>query len=190
MNVSRAPRKANRKRWFIVVIPSFPACRTGKLCMPKSPFSDSRSEAGATGQADLLAALDVLTGRAAESSVALEGIIELSWQRSNLGVLASLGFPETLQSLNFGDQFNQALVSLPSTLQSLTFGYSFNRRLGVTLPSTLKALTFGHRYNHSLLPLPGSLQLGGKQHLCSLGGWVCSFKKGFEFLRAPFGQTR
>jgi hypothetical protein len=48
--------------------------------------------------------------------------------------------PSSLQSLKFGDDFNQSLegVTFPSGLQSLTFGSKFNQRLnGVSLPSGL-----------------------------------------------------
>eukprot|EP00438_Fugacium_kawagutii_P008089 Skav222110 [mRNA] locus=scaffold1181:188992:192195:- [translate_table: standard] len=72
--------------------------------------------------------------------------------------------PRSLQTLTFGDQFNQslALVDLPSSLQSLTFGKAFNKSLEhVTLPCSLKSLTFGHRFNQSLqgVTFPNNLQI-------------------------------
>ena len=49
-----------------------------------------------------------------------------------------------LQSLTFGDQFDQSMdnVALPSGLQSLTFGPTFNQSMdNVALPSGLQSLT-------------------------------------------------
>ena len=75
----------------------------------------------------------------------------------------NLTLPSSLQSLTFGDGFNQSLdtVNLPSSLQSLTFGHVFNQSLdNVTLPSSLQSLTFGFNFNQSLdnVTLPSSLQ--------------------------------
>ena len=71
--------------------------------------------------------------------------------------------PNNLQSLTFGNDFNQSLdrVPLPSNLQSLTFSNHFNQSLDrVTLPNKLQSLTFGNDFNQSLngVALPNSLQ--------------------------------
>eukprot|EP00434_Breviolum_minutum_P030039 symbB.v1.2.026561.t2/scaffold2666.1/size75462/1 len=68
-----------------------------------------------------------------------------------------------LQSLTFGDQFNQSLddVTWPAGLQSLTFGWGFDQNLDqVTWPACLQSLTFGHRFNQSLdnVTWPAGLQ--------------------------------
>jgi hypothetical protein len=49
--------------------------------------------------------------------------------------------PSSLQTLTFGNDFDQSLegVTLPSSLQTLTFGDLSDQRLeGVTLPSSLE----------------------------------------------------
>ena len=61
--------------------------------------------------------------------------------------------PGSLQSLTFGDRFNQSLetVTLPGSLQSLTFGDRFNQSLeNVTLPGSLQSLTFGDDFEFDL----------------------------------------
>jgi len=85
--------------------------------------------------------------------------------------------PKTLESLTFGDSFNQSLkqVTLPNSLQSLTFGSCFNQSLqGVTLPSNLQSLTFGNDFNQGLegVRLPSILQslTFGNRFNCSLEG--------------------
>ena len=91
----------------------------------------------------------------------------MCWQRSTLELLPILGLAQTLQSLTFGDSFNQSLqgLTLPLTLQSLTFGYEFNQSLQeVCLPGSLQSLTFGNQFNQSLrglhLPNLQSLTFG------------------------------
>ncbi|EGG24679.1 hypothetical protein DFA_02923 [Cavenderia fasciculata] len=79
-------------------------------------------------------------------------------QPISVGVL-----PPTLQSLTFGDGYNQPISVgvLPESLQSLTFGDSYNQAISVgTLPSTLQSLTFGDSYNQAISDgvLPSSLQ--------------------------------
>ena len=71
--------------------------------------------------------------------------------------------PVSLQSLEFGDMFDQSLgrVSLPSGLQTLIFGHSFNQSFEeVTLPSGLHNLEFGNNFVQSLehVTLPSNLQ--------------------------------
>ena len=61
--------------------------------------------------------------------------------------------PSSLQSLAFGDRFNQSLerVTLPSSLQSLSFGFEFNQSLKrVSLPSSLQCLNFCFSFDRSL----------------------------------------
>ncbi len=74
-----------------------------------------------------------------------------------------LELPSALQSLTFGNYFNESLaqVRLPSGLQSLTFGTWFDQSLQkVTLPSGLQNLTFGDHFDQSLehVTLPSGLQ--------------------------------
>ncbi|EGG19226.1 hypothetical protein DFA_02011 [Cavenderia fasciculata] len=71
--------------------------------------------------------------------------------------------PSSLQSLMFGDDYDQPLSVgvLPSSLQSLMFGYYYNQALSVgVLPSSLQSLVFGDEYNQllSVGVLPSSLQ--------------------------------
>ena len=62
-------------------------------------------------------------------------------------------FVQEVQTLTFGDAFNQSLdgVTLPSGLQTLTFGMWFNKSLKqVMLPSGLQRLTFGAAFDQRL----------------------------------------
>ena len=84
--------------------------------------------------------------------------------------------PSRLQSLTFGDYFNQSVNNLPCGLQSLTFGNDFNQPVEFkrtrsfehplgdilsptdNLPSRLKNLTFGRDFNQSIKHLPSGLK--------------------------------
>ncbi|EGG19845.1 hypothetical protein DFA_06947 [Cavenderia fasciculata] len=75
----------------------------------------------------------------------------------------STSHTKTLQSLEFGDEYNQPLSVgvLPSPLQSLVFGDKYNQPIAVgVLPSSLQSLVFGNRYDQPLSVgvLPSSLQ--------------------------------
>ncbi|CAJ1392572.1 unnamed protein product [Effrenium voratum] len=106
----------------------------------------------------LLKAWNVLKGHDMDDSQqVLEGVTQMSVD----GLYCIL--PLTLQSLTFGDSFDQSLhgVALPGRLQSLTFGRSFDQSLDrVTLPASLQSLTFGSKFDQRLkgVTLPGSLQ--------------------------------
>ena len=87
-----------------------------------------------------------------------------SIQTLTLDKLPLVSLPSALQSLTFGDSFNQSLdnVTLPGALQSLTFGWEFNQRLGnVTLPSALQSLTFTSHHHPRLenVNLPSGCQI-------------------------------
>ena len=76
---------------------------------------------------------------------------------------SNVSMPNGLQSITFGDRFNQSLetVTLPGGLQTITFGYRFNQSLEkVALPGGLQAITFGYHFNQSLekVALPSGLQ--------------------------------
>ena len=67
--------------------------------------------------------------------------------------LEDVELPKVLQSLTFGQFFNQSLnnAALPGGLQSLTFGYHFNQSLdNVTLPGILLSLSFAHDFTQKL----------------------------------------
>lgn len=91
--------------------------------------------------------------------------------------VAGVALPSNLQTLSFGERFNDALegITLPTSLQTLTFGRSFNQSLaGVGLPLNLQTLIFGEEFNQSLesTALPMSLQtlIFGKKFNQSLEG--------------------
>ncbi len=80
----------------------------------------------------------------------------------NASSLKGTMWPKTLQTLSFGDLFNQPLTrnTLPANLHTLEFGISFNQSLaGVTLPTSLHTLVFGHSFTQSLsgITLPEDL---------------------------------
>ena len=89
----------------------------------------------------------------------LDTIMDLCWD----GPVAKLILPSGLQTLTFGEFFNESLenTTLPSSLQSLTFGYWFRRSLdNTTLPSGLDNLEFGFYFNQRLdnTTLPSGLR--------------------------------
>ena len=99
---------------------------------------------------DLLAAWRYIQGLPVpEGELSLEGVTRIAGISSR----ELLQLPRSLESLAFGDPFDQSLqgVTFPSSLQSLTFGYNFNQSLKeVALPSGLQSLTFGEKFNQSL----------------------------------------
>eukprot|EP00439_Symbiodinium_sp_Y106_P040795 s653_g5.t1 len=95
-------------------------------------------------------------------AAALNETMSLGWE-SPQELNQGMQLPSSLQTLTFGNRFNQSLagIQLPSSLQSLTFGFDFNQSLeGLQLPSSMQSLTFGNRFNQSLagIQLPSSLQ--------------------------------
>lgn len=59
-----------------------------------------------------------------------------------------------LESLIFGDEFNQSLeLPLPGALKTLTLGHEFNQSLDVELPEGLEELRVGHEFQGELRPL-------------------------------------
>ena len=85
------------------------------------------------------------------------------WDRSKHLRWIFTSSSESLESLTFGDRFNQGLeqVTLPKNLRSLTFGCDFNQSLAqVALPNSLRNLPFGSDFNESLerVTLPDGLQ--------------------------------
>eukprot|EP00434_Breviolum_minutum_P007396 symbB.v1.2.006527.t2/scaffold389.1/size214891/2 len=114
-------------------------------------------------QLDLPGALEYLLGFQGQpvddNEIVLEGITQIHGIQS----LENITLPGSLQSLTFGNGFNQSLenVILPGGLQSLTFGDGFDQSLeNVTLPSSLQSLTFGNGFDESMenITLPSSLQ--------------------------------
>ena len=107
-----------------------------------------------------------------EAELALEGVTQIALDHD----LKGLTLPCSLQTLTFGDYFNQSLegVALPSSLRTLTFGSEFNQSLeGVALPNCLESLTFSDKFNQSLegVTLPKSSEdcLGESLMLSSVG---------------------
>jgi len=109
---------------------------------------------------------------------ALEGMRSLSLESQQLGLedmelpcslehltlpsVCNFNLPRNLQTLTFGDRFNEVGVDLPDTLQKLTFGEDFNQSLRYwSLPQNLVILTFGCNFNQSLkhVRLPQKLQV-------------------------------
>ena len=137
---------------------------------------------------------------------ALEGMRSLSLESQQLGLedmelpcslehltlprVRNFNLPRNLQTLTFGDRFNEVGVDLPDTLQKLTFGEDFNQSLRYwSLPQNLVILTFGCNFNQSLkhVKLPQKLQVltFGNQFNQSLDG-VC-FPHGL--LTLTFGDS-
>lgn len=84
-----------------------------------------------------LAPLDALEGMrslALESQqVGLEDMeLPCSLEHLTLPSVRNFNLPRNLQTLTFGDRFNEVGVDLPDTLQKLTFGEDFNQSLRYT----------------------------------------------------------
>ena len=68
-------------------------------------------------------------------------------------IMEGIIWPRLLQSLRFGDKFNQPIdrICLPDNLKCLTFGDEFNQSInGVELPIGLRELTFGRDFDYSI----------------------------------------
>jgi hypothetical protein len=77
--------------------------------------------------------------------------------------LIDISFPDTIQTMYFGDKFNQDIsrVSWTSNLKKLTFGDDFNQPLdNVHFPDSLEKLSFEGAFNQPLdnVHFPKSLE--------------------------------
>jgi hypothetical protein len=93
-----------------------------------------------------------------------------------------------LQSITFGDEFNETIIrdNIPESVTSLTFGKNFNNggeRLIIknNLPTELTSLTFGDKFNNNNLPISGG---DLPERLTSL-----TFGKNFNNGRQPMGAN-
>lgn len=87
--------------------------------------------------------------------------------RWNLPINELCQLPSSLESLRFGEYFNQPIenLQLPCSLTSLTFGSQFNQSLdGVKLPDSLTELDMGYlgNFNH---PIRGDIFPSGLRSL-------------------------
>jgi hypothetical protein len=66
----------------------------------------------------------------------------------------------TIEELEFGNEFNQILTYLPSNLKKLKLGFNFNRKIfHSSLPDSLEELEFGYNYNQSIQKYPPNLKI-------------------------------
>lgn len=75
---------------------------------------------------------------------------ELTFGRNFNRCISRLIFPNFLKKLTFGWRFDKCInsVKFPDSLIKITFGYYFNRDVeSVRFPKSLKSLTFGDRFN-------------------------------------------
>ena len=89
----------------------------------------------------------LLEEKTLSDAAALNETMSLTWYSSQ-ELHKGIQLPSSLQSLTFGEEFNQSLegIQLPSSLQSLTFGYKFNQSMqGIQLPSSLHLATSSTR---------------------------------------------
>ena len=87
-----------------------------------------------------------------EEKFVLEGLTQISGE---ISIEYLYRLPQSLQSLTFGDEFNQSLdlVTLPSSLHSLTFGNIFNQNLErMTFPSSLEKPDLWHEFQQEFGP--------------------------------------
>lgn len=99
----------------------------------------------------------------------LEGIV---WPRrlkvlrvdscEQLYPMAGVLWPESLQNLTFGGDFNQSMEGaiFPGSLQQLTFGFCFNQSIeGIRWPKGLRRLSFGYGFDQPIeaVMLPDSV---------------------------------
>ena len=79
--------------------------------------------------------------------------------------VCDVAWPETLQEMRFGDDFNQQVdgdFTLPPALRALTFGFWFSQPLqAVRFPEQLRELDLGFFYSEPLdgVEIPANLEI-------------------------------
>jgi hypothetical protein len=79
--------------------------------------------------------------------------------------------PDTIEVLEFGDEFNQEITYLPKNLKKIKFGPYFNRKiLPEILPNGIEELEFGYYYNQTIPKYPSNLKIlkFGRNFSCNL----------------------
>lgn len=68
--------------------------------------------------------------------------------------------PDSVEEIDFGDNFNQKLTHLPSGVKKITFGFNFNYSIGLDdLPDSIEYLEFGYNFNNSINKYPSNLKI-------------------------------
>jgi hypothetical protein len=65
--------------------------------------------------------------------------------------------PESVEEIEFGDNFNQSLDYLPSNIKKITFGFNFCPFI-INLTNSIEHLEFGYNFNGSIHKYPSNLK--------------------------------
>ena len=63
----------------------------------------------------------------------------------------------SVNTITFGEDFNEKIYNLPKNLKSIIFGKSFNQSVD-NLPESLQSIVFGDSFNQSVDKLPQNIQ--------------------------------
>lgn len=69
--------------------------------------------------------------------------------------------PNTIEDLEFGDDFNQELKNLPTNIKKIVFGFNFRNgftSLDFSLNDTIEYLVFGYNFNEFIKKYPNNLK--------------------------------
>ena len=80
-----------------------------------------------------------------------------STDQSNFDITS---IPQTVEHLEFGDEFNQRITWLPPNLKYLLFGFNFRQSIDINynLPDSIETLIFGYNFNNNIYQYPANLK--------------------------------
>lgn len=67
--------------------------------------------------------------------------------------------PDSIEEIDFGDNFNQPLTYLPLGLKKIIFGFNFNFSISLNLPDSIEYLEFGYNFNGYISKYPANLKI-------------------------------
>ena len=67
--------------------------------------------------------------------------------------------PDSIEEIEFGDNFCQPLTYLPSGLKKITFGFNFNFKINVNFPDSIEYLEFGYNFRGYIGKYPSNLKI-------------------------------
>ena len=66
---------------------------------------------------------------------------------------------DSIEELEFGNEFNMKIEYLPQSLKKIKFGCDFNLKIDDVLPQNIEELEFGYKYNKSISSYPQNLKI-------------------------------
>jgi len=87
------------------------------------------------------------------------GLTNLQFSKNSVFNMLITRWPNELEILRFGDNFNTPLYSLPPNLKILEFGNNFNQPINPLIyPKKLFTISFGNAFNQYIDDLPDSVE--------------------------------